>query len=120
MAGTFTVAGLASGLATGSKLMGPLTITGTAVVGETLDLNLSSGDTTVTIPPNAVAAWIVPPSTNTQALKVRTSANSGDAGLPISATDPFGPYSFRAVSPAPTTLIVNAAGTVTGVEIVFI
>lgn len=118
MAGTFTVSGASSGLATGSKTIGPLTITGTAVVGEVLDVNLSSGDNTLTIPPNAIAVWIVPPATNTQALKVRTSLNSGDAGLPISASDPFGPFCWRGLSP--TTIIINAAGSVTGVELTFV
>lgn len=117
MAGSFTVMGLAAGLLTGAKTIGPLTITGTSTVGEILEVNLASGDNTVTIPPNAIAVWIVPPSTNTQTLKVRTNLDSG-TGIQVSAGDPFGPFSFRGLSP--TSLIINAGGSVSGVELSFI
>lgn len=118
MAGSFTITGQSAGLLTGTKTIGPLTITGTAVVGEVLDLNLVSGDNTITIPPSAIGVWFVPPTANTQALKFRCSLDSADAGLPISATDPFGPWVWRGLSP--TTIIINAAGSVTGVELSFI
>lgn len=118
MAGTFTVSGLAAGLPTGSETFGPLTITGTNVVDGKTYVNLSSGDNTITIPPGAIAVWVVVPAANTATLKLRTSGNSGDAGLPIAAGDPFGPYSFRGLSP--TTIIINASGSVNGVALAFI
>jgi hypothetical protein len=107
MAGTLTVSGLSAGEPAGERILGPVTITGTAIIGETLDVPLSSGDNTFTIPPGSVACWIIPPPTGTVTLKVRTSANAADAGLPIASGMPFGPYCFPAS--VPTSLIVNAA-----------
>jgi hypothetical protein len=118
MAGTFTIGGSSAGLLTGAKTVGPLTIVGAALVGQILDLTLASGDNTIAVPPGAIAVWIVPPLANAVALKVRTSLNSGDAGLPISASDPFGPWCWRGLAPA--SLIINAGGTVAGVELSFI
>lgn len=110
MAGTITVSGSSSGEPAGQRVFGPLTITGQTIVGETLEVALASGDNTFTVPAGAVAAVIIPPATNTVALKVRSSLNSGDVGLPINAGAlPF-TYPFPAV--APTTLIVNAASSV--------
>jgi hypothetical protein len=107
MAGSFTVTGQSSGDPAGGRTFGPAVIEGTAVIGETLDVALVSGDNTFAIPGGATACWIVPPSTGTAALKVRTSANPGDVGLPVSPTQPFGPYCFP--SSVPASLIVNAS-----------
>lgn len=121
MAGTLVVTGSAGGLASGAKTVGPVSIVGSAVVGEVLDVTLASGDNTFAIPPGAVAVLIVPPANNTVALKVRANLNSGDVGLPIGLADPFGPWSFRSLGA--TSLIVNAsAAMVAGsvVELTFI
>lgn len=118
MAGTFTVTGLSAGLGTGSKTVGPITITGSNIVGGISDATLNSGDNTFTVPPNAVAVYVYFPAANTATLRIRTSLNSGDTGLPVAAGDPFGPYSFRGLSP--TTVIINASGSVVGVELSFI
>lgn len=117
MAGQFTVSGLAAGLGTGQKIIGPNTITGANLIGEIRDVALASGDNTITVPTGATAVWIVPSSTNTFALKVRTNLDNADTGLPISASDPFGPYSFRGL--AVTSLIINAGGSV-NVELSYI
>ena len=118
MATQWTISALAAGLPGGGQISETYTIVGSNIVGEVLTLNLASGDNTITIPPSAISVAIVPPNTNAQALKVRTNLNSGDAGLPISATDPWGPYCWRGL--APTSLIINAGGTVTGVQITFL
>lgn len=118
MAGTFTISGSSAGLLTGAKTIGPVTITGAAVIGEVLDVTLASGDNTIAVPAGAVAVWFAPPTGNTAVLKWRTNLNNGDAGLPMSATDPFGPYVFRNL--AVTSFIVNASGTVAGCELTFI
>jgi hypothetical protein len=86
MAGTLTITGLAAGLATGQKTVGPLTLTGGAVIGEIRDLTLATGDTTVPVPAGAVAALIALPSSNVAALTLRTNLNSGDSGLPLGPT----------------------------------
>ena len=120
MAGQWNISYLSAGLPGGGQINGTTTIVGTSVVGEELFVTLSAGDNTIAVPTGAITVSIVPPSTNAQALKVRTNANSGDAGLPISATDPFGPYCFRGVSPAVTSIIINAGGTVSGVVVIFL
>lgn len=107
MAGTFTIAGMSAGEPAGQRTFGPITIQGVTVIGETLDVPLASGDNTFAIPALSVACWIIPPPTGTAALKVRTTANASDAGLPVSPILPFGPYCFPA--PLPTSLIVNAS-----------
>lgn len=118
MAGTFTISGSSAGLLTGAKTIGPVTITGAAVIGEVLDVTLAAGDNTIAVPAGAVAVWFVPPTGSSATLKWRTNLNAADGGTPISATDPFGPYVFRNLSV--TSLIINASGTVAGCELSFI
>src|SRR5690242_9561426 len=105
MAGSLTISGLSAGEPAGQRTIGPLTIQGAAVIGETLEVVLSSGDNTFAIPAGSVAALIVPPVNGTAALKVRTSSNNGDAGLPVSVSNPS-VISFTAS--LPTSLIVNS------------
>jgi len=117
MSGSLTIGGSATEPA-GERIIGPLQIQGNQVVGETLAVPLASGDNTFAIPAGAVLALIIPPQNNSVALKVRTNLNSGDAGLPISPTNPM-PYPFPATAPA--SLIITASGVVTApLSIVFI
>lgn len=118
MATQWTVSALAMGLPGGQSINETYTIVGANVVGETLYVNLSSGDNTITVPPNAISVGVVLPNTNSQTVKFRTNLNSGDAGLTLSATDPFGPYVFRGLSV--TSIILNASSTVSGVQITFL
>lgn len=115
MAGTITIAGAAEGLTSGSKTIGPLTIVGTAVVGQISDVALVSGDNTITVPATATACVIVPPTSGTVALKLKGAG--GDTGLFVSPKNPteipFDPANM------PASFILNAASTVT-VEITFI
>ena len=50
MAGTLTVTGMAAGLQSGEKIIGPITATGSSTIGTIIDTALSSGDNTITIP----------------------------------------------------------------------
>lgn len=109
MAGTLTITGLSATEPAGERKFGPITIQGTVVLGETYAAPLASGDNKFTIPTSAVAALIVPPLNGSAELKLRTSANEGDAGLPISTSNPV-VYSFTTVAPA--TLIVHASTSV--------
>jgi len=116
MAGTLTLSGLAAGLLTGEKVIGPLTDTGTAVVGQIQDLTLASGDNTLTVPTGATHIAIQLPATNSLTLKIRTNLNSSDGGMPI------GPTGFVKL-PLPsgtTSVIVNANGTGGAIEATFI
>lgn len=119
MAGSLTISGLSAGEPAGQRTFGPLPITGSTVVGETLESILASGDNTFAIPAGSVAALIIAPVNGTAVLKVRTSANSGDAGLPIAAANLPMVYPFPAA--LPTSLIVNSsAGQTNPMTIAFV
>lgn len=112
MAGTFTLTGGDNGLPGGSRTFGPITIQGAAVIGEVLDLALASGDNTVAVPTGAVAVVIIPPSGNTTTLKVRSSLNSGDAGLPINCGTSTGYFLYQFPASAPTSVIITAGAAI--------
>lgn len=116
MAGTLTITGLAAGLLSGEKVIGPLTLTGSAVVGTILDEPLAAGDNTIAVPSGATAALVVLPSGNTSALKLRTSANPADTGVP------FGPTGWLVlpIASGVSSLIINAASQVASIEVSFI
>lgn len=79
---------------------------------------LSSGNNQINVPTvtgiTVKAATIVPPSGNTQALILK-GTTAADAGLPISSTDP----TSIAFETAPTHFHINAAGTVSGLRVVW-
>jgi hypothetical protein len=112
VAGTFTQTGGDNGLPGGSRTFGPITIQGAAVIGEVLDLALASGDNTIAVPLGAVAVCVIPPTGNVTALKVRSSLNSGDGGLPLNAGTSTGYFTWQFPATAPTTITINAAGAV--------
>lgn len=105
MAGIVSIQGLSASEPAGQRVLGPLSIQGSIVVGDTFSGSLVLGDNTIPIPAGAVGAVIIPPSTGAAQLKYRTSLNSGDAGLPISPSQPF-VHIFP--SPIPTSIIINA------------
>lgn len=111
--GTFTVTGMSASEPAGNRQFGPYSIQGTLVVGETLAIPLASGDNTITVPASgqAVAVWIVPPTSWTTSpgptLLLRTNLNASDTGLPWNSLLPFGPYPLAS---GVTALIVNANG----------
>ncbi len=105
MAGTVTITGLSASEPAGQRTLGPMSVQGTIVIGDTQSQSLTSGDNTFNIPAGAVGVVIIPPSTGAATLKYRTSLNSGDAGLPISPTQPF-VHVFP--SPIPVSVIINA------------
>jgi len=115
MSGTLTVTGLATGLLSGEKVIGPITMSGTATVGEVRDLVLAPGDNTIPVPAGATAAVVVLAATSGITFSLRTNLNSTDAGLP------FGPTGWSAIALASgtTSLILNASAQA-GVEVSFI
>lgn len=117
MAGTFTITGLAAGLASGSKTIGPNTMTGSAVVGTVIDATLSTGDNTFAVPTSASACTIFISTTNTAVLKIRTNLDAIDGGLPI---NPAGPWISWPLAPGTTSVIVNAASGGASVELTII
>jgi len=106
MAGTLTISGMSASEPAGQRQIGPITIPGTQVVGETLAGPLLAGDNTFAIPGAATACLVIPPALGTVVLTLRTSANIGDGGLPLNPTLPL-LYCFP--QPVPTSLVVNAS-----------
>ena len=120
MAGaTLVISGMSAGEAQGQRVFGPLTITNTATVEETLSVALSSGANVFTVPTLAVAVMIIPPVNNATSITFKTSLNSSDTGLPLnSLAIPF-VYPFPAT--APTTLTLTAGASIsTATTLVFI
>ena len=111
MSGTLTISGFSGGEPQGSRTIGPVTITGTTVVEETLNVPLSSGDNTFAVPAGAVACLIIPPANGTAVLKLRTNTNSGDAGLVIPSINLPMVYPFPPTPP--TSLIINSGASQT-------
>ena len=120
MAGaSFVISGMSAGEPSGQRVFGPLSVTNTATVGETLAVALASGDNTFTVPTGSVACMVIPPTNNSTAIKFRCSLNSGDAGLPLNPGAL--PFMYVFPSSAPTTVILNSASSVsTLTTIVFI
>lgn len=110
MAGSLTVTGLSTGENAGERVIGPLSVVGSTVIGESLCVPLASGDNTFAVPAGAVAALILPGSGTVATLKVRTNTNSADGGLVLSSSAV--PFVYPFPSTAPTSLIINAASAV--------
>lgn len=119
MPGTLTVSGASSGLTSGSKVIGPLTMTGSGQIGEIIDAALAIGDNTFAIPSGASAVLIAFVSSIAATVKIRTNLNSADGGLAIG---PFNgaPWAVIPLVSGVTSVIVNSTATVAGVELSFI
>lgn len=122
MPGTLTLGGMSAGLASGQKTTGPLTMTGISNVGQINDANLASGDNTFAIPSGVtVSAVVILLGTTTATVKVRTNLDSGDAGVAIAPYVGAGvPFAVLPLPAGVTSVILNANGTVTGVELSYI
>lgn len=119
MPGTLTITGMSAGLASGQKTIGPVSIGGSGLVGEILDVSLSSGDNTFAVPSGAAAVAVFLGVAPAATVKVRTNLNGSDGGLAISPYTGTGWAAF----PLPagvTSLILNASTSVPGVELSFI
>ena len=73
--------------------------------------NLSSGNNTITIPTNAKAVTIIPPTGNTVALTLKGVA--GDTGVGLHLTDP------SSIALTSTTFVLNAASALTGLRLIY-
>ena len=91
--------------------------TNAASPGAVTTYTLSSGNNQIDIPVGftVTGATILPPSGNTQALLLK-GTTAGDAGMPIHPTDPT---SIGIPSTLTTHFHLNAAGTVTGLRVVW-
>lgn len=81
--------------------------------GQNQLVNLSSGNNTITVPSNAVAVTIIPPSGNLVVLTLKGVA--GDTGISIHLTDPTS-IGLNTV----TSFVLNATGSaVTGLRLIY-
>ena len=119
MPGTLTVQGMSAGLASGQKVIGPVTTVGSNQVGGITTANLTAGDNYFSVPAGAIAVAIFLGTSVDVAVTVRTNLNSGDEGLAIAPTTST-PWVKLELVTGTTTIILNAAGTVQGVELSFI
>ena len=120
MAGTLTVSGMAAGLPFGEEVIGPLTIMGANVVDQVDGVTLVARDNSFSVPAGTTAVLgVLGTDGVAAAVKVRTSLNASDSGLPVA---PFAQVGFF-VLPLPsnvTSVILNAAAPVADVSLVFI
>ena len=117
MAGSFTLSGLAAGLESGQKTIGPNTITGGAIIGQITDATLVSGDNTFSVPTSAIAVAIFIPASNTAALNLRTSGNLFDTGIPV---NPTGPWMVLPLVAGTSSIVLHASTAGATVELTFI
>lgn len=105
---TISVNGSIVGMPTGSKVIGPLTISSSAPNGQVQELVLASGANTVTIPtlPAPTGCVIQLPATNTNVVTLK--GVTGDTGIAIGKTtvtvlnwDPLA---------LPASFVLNSAG----------
>ncbi|MGP8180856.1 MAG: hypothetical protein ACLP1E_08775 [Acidimicrobiales bacterium] len=117
MSGTINIGGLAQGMLSGSKIIGPLTILGSNAECPILALTLAAGDNTIAVPTGTVAVVIVP-GAGVAGVKYRTVF--ADSGTYISPTNPT-VIAFDAAN-TPTSFYLNVASPGTGItsEITFI
>jgi hypothetical protein len=106
MSGTVTITGLSASEPAGQRILGPLSVQGYIVVGDTQATALAMGDNVIPVPAGAIGAVVIPPATGTATLTYRTNLNQADVGLSISPAQPF-VHVFP--SPGPTTIILNAS-----------
>lgn len=115
MAGSFQITSTAFAIQSGTKQIGPLTITGTATLGEVHDFTPATGANTVTVPTTATAVIIVPATSNTATLTIK--GVTGDTGVAISKVNPT-VLSFDATPPA--SFVLTAGAGAANVEVSFI
>jgi hypothetical protein len=120
--GALTITGMAAGLPSGQKTIGPVTMIGSSTVGQVNDATLEPGDNTFTLPVGytftAVAIFLGTGGVSAT-VKIRTNLDAADAGLQIA---PCGGPNFAAF-PLPsgtTSVILHVSATVNNVELSFI
>lgn len=115
MAGSFTISSSSFAIQSGAKTIGPITVTGSAQLGEVHDFTPASGANTVTVPTTATAIIIVPATTNTATLTIK--GVTGDTGVAISKVNPT-ILSFDTSPPA--SFVLTAGAGAGAVEVSFI
>lgn len=80
--------------------------------GQNQLVDLASGANTITVPSNAVAVTIIPPSDNEETITLK--GVTGDTGISLSKTDPCS-LSLLSVS----SFVLTAGGVITGLRLIY-
>lgn len=104
--------GKISGLSSGVRNIGPITLASANASGHSIDLVLQNGDNTITLPatPAPKGCIVQLPATNTAVTKIKGAG--GDTGVDIGKTG-VTVLSFDPTAP-PASFILNSAATQTG------
>lgn len=115
MSGSLTIGGYAEG-PTGQIDVGPVTMTGSNVIGQVDSFELALGDNTVGVPHGAVAVVVVFTAIyEGPEVKLRTNLNPLEAGLPMTGQG----FAVIPLTTGTTSLILHSTAT-TAVGITFI
>lgn len=116
MALTLTLQGTATApTGFGSLSVGPISFVGT-IAPQVVNLNLVSGNNSVTVPTGAVGCVVTPPASSAIVIKYKTT--SGDVGVNVPQATPS-VFVFDS-SNVPATVYLNAASNTTGqTQVVF-
>lgn len=119
MQSQINIQGLIQPILSGGKKIGPLVIANpNADIGSITTIEIATGSVTIAVPLGAIAALIVPSTTNAATISFKTSLNSGDTGLPIS---PDLPTLLTFPTTIPTTMLFTMGAGGTGIiEVNFI
>jgi hypothetical protein len=113
--GSITVSGSVAGLATGSKTLGPITITSAApsdlTCGATTTVVLANGANTITVPSSTCTAAVIVFASASTTVKTLKGV-SGDTGFTVTKNGTF-VLQFDAAG-APANFVINSAGADTG------
>ena len=112
LTGSITIQGSVSGANSGSKTIGPVTITPTTPIIPTTVADLLVTEVAVAVPALANGVMVVFPAANTQTVTYRSQTGSG--GNRVSKTQPF-VMCFDAAA-IPASIYFICGGTVAGVE----
>jgi hypothetical protein len=102
----------ATGLPSGTKTVS-VSWTVSSPVGQTTDVDLSSGANTISVPTGTTLVIIVPPTTNTQTLTLK--GVTGDTGVQLKKTKPT-ILAWQTGS----SFVLTAGASIAGVEISFL
>jgi hypothetical protein len=117
MAGSLTIGGLAAGIPSGEKILGPITLAGSNTIGTVEDRELVTGDNTFEVPKGAAAVLVAFPFVSeAPEVKIRTNLDPLDSGLPVLGTG----FAAWAIPPGVTSLILHSSGSTGLVELSFI
>lgn len=116
MAGTLTINGMSAGLVSGQKVIGPVTMTGSATIGGISDASLASGDNPFVVPVGASAVAIFLGQASSVTVSMRTNLNVSDEGFPIGGSG----FAVVPLESGVTEMILNSSGSLPGIELSFI